>query len=57
MTEISAFNRNVDWHGQDEIVTMVSTGTKLPLTPQDFSTCIRLQCRGFWLERVQGLLG
>jgi DNA invertase Pin-like site-specific DNA recombinase len=28
---------------------------KLPLTPQDFSMCIRRQCRGFWLKRVPGL--
>jgi hypothetical protein len=28
---------------------------KLPLMPQDFSMCIRLQCRGFWLKLVPGL--
>jgi hypothetical protein len=28
---------------------------KLPLMPQDFSMCIRRQCRGFWLKRVLGL--
>src|SRR5271165_4326031 len=27
---------------------------KLPLMPQDFSMCIRLQCRGFWLKLVRG---
>jgi DNA invertase Pin-like site-specific DNA recombinase len=42
---------------QDEIVTMVSTGTKLPLTPRDFSMYILRQCRGFWLKLVPGLLG
>jgi DNA invertase Pin-like site-specific DNA recombinase len=42
---------------KDEIVAMVSAGTKLPPTPQGSSTFIRRQFRGFWLELVPGQTG
>jgi len=42
---------------QDEIVAMVTKGTKLPLMPRGFSLFTRRQYRGFWLEPVPGLLG
>jgi DNA invertase Pin-like site-specific DNA recombinase len=42
---------------QDEIVTMVSTGTKTAAdAARPFSTFIRPRCRGYWLGLAPGLL-
>jgi DNA invertase Pin-like site-specific DNA recombinase len=42
---------------QDEIVTMVSAGPKLPLMLQDFSMLIQRRSRGFWPRPVPELQG